>query len=246
MDIEKFEGDIKKIVENILEKQATAGIEKDVKDALKEAETTIKNLRDKVVEVNARVTEDAAAIETLKTEKTELETAAELKATELEKFAEEIKVLTERAENAEKVINDLETDKLEVARMAELESAKVVRSGEARDKQALVVRAMTDEEFSSYKEELVSLRDELVASIKTELESAGQKVEGSAPPVVAKDVVVEGSPQTPPANVDGALLENAAVMPNVLNGSDNKWQKFGQDLAALVKEKRGEGSKETR
>ena len=245
MDIEKFEGDIKKIVENILEKQATAGIEKDVQDALKEAETTIKRLRDKVVEVNSRVTEDAAAIEALKTEKTELETAAELKATELEKLAEEIKVLTERAENAEKVINDLETDKLEAARMAELESVKVVRNGEARDKQAQLVRSMTDEEFSSYKEEMVSLRNELVASIKTELESAGQKVEEIVSPVVA-EVVAEVSPQTPPANVEGALSETAAVMPNVQNEEGAQWKNFSNGLAALMKEKRSEVTKVTR
>lgn len=247
MDIEKFEGEIKKVVENILAKQAAAGIEKDVKEALKEAEATIKSLKDKVVEAETRATDDAAQIETLESAKTEMETELAAKNDELEKLTEDNKNLSERAENAEKVISDLEKDKLVSERMSELAEAKVERPGEARDKQAEAVREMTDEEFASYKEEMVALRNELMASVKSELEKSGDaggnEAEGEGEESASEE---EGAAQTPPANVEGALEEAAAALPNAENASENKWQNFSKGLAGLMEKSRGAAPKDNR
>lgn len=247
MDIAKFEGEITKIVENILEKQAAAGIEKDVKEALEQAESTITSLKERVVEAETRATDDAAKIESLETAKTEMESEVAAKKDEIEKLTEENKNLTERAENAEKVINDLEKDKLQSERMAELAAAKVERTGDAREKQAASVREMTDEEFAAYKEEMVTLRSEIEASLKADLESASSsEEEGTEDPEESASAEEEGDVKTPPANIEGALEEASAAMPNAENASENKWQNFSTGLADYLKKNRGAAPKDNR
>ena len=68
----------------------------------------------------------------------------------------------------------MKKDRAAEVRMADLEDAGVARSD--RDSQVTKVREMTDEDFASYKDELVSIREAVVA----ELEKARNEAEANA------------------------------------------------------------------
>jgi hypothetical protein len=235
MDTEKFRDEIKKLVEHALSQHTSAGIEKDVEEALKKAEQMVMELTEKLVDLE-KVTVDASSkLEALENSNNELGTALSTKSEEFVILAKERTVLEERAINAEVELSNLKKDMLVKDRMVALESLKIVRSGDARDKQMTVIREMSEEMFASYKDEMVAMRAEFLmtasSSVPVVVESAttNEPEMATAEPAVAP--LIEEVTLVPPADVAGAL-ETASVPPNAETVSPaNKWAEIGKKFS---------------
>jgi chromosome segregation ATPase len=106
---------------------------------------------------------------------------------ELEAARTELETANKSLSEKELELSNIMKDRAAEKRMVELEDAGVIRSD--RDSQMKKVREMSDEDFASYKEELVSIRE----SVLKELEKANETGEGTQ---VEEEVAVESVDHT--------------------------------------------------
>jgi hypothetical protein len=199
-------------------------------DALQASADTIQDLTSQV-EV---ATEATGAVEAKVVElETQVETATAEKAEMVEQHEVALKEATDAKEAAdvelEKVTLELSTMKKEITadkRMAELGTAGVVR--EATDVQRAKVMEMTDEEFAAYSEELVSIKAQVIESLKGK-EDATADVDADADDAI----------DTPPANVDPEKTAQAALNLESQPSQDmaSKYVDLGKAMAAAVTNK---------
>ena len=112
--------------------------------------------------------------------------------------------------------------------MTELAEAKVAKSDEeALEAQKTRVRGMSNEEFASYKADLVEIRKSVEDQVRAELEAASNKNKS------------EDGLDVAPADLDAASRENAAALPDVEgSGVDDisaKYQSFGNAMAKAMR-----------
>ncbi len=148
---------------------------------------------------------------------------AELKDTDDKRASAE-----QRATAAEAVLTEAAAVRTLEARIAELAEAKVLKSGEKLDAQKTKVASMSDEEFASYRDELVDVRSEFEASLKVVatdavVADADAGVVDVAPPQITVETAAAG-----------ALLDVESVEPSTLK---SEAARFG---AALAKRLRNE------
>lgn len=240
MDTDKIREEVSKVIEELLEKYAAAGVEKDVEDALNTAKETIAELTNKVSEYQKKAEDDASVLEELENSKSTLEAELATKNEEINTLTEKNESLSERVETAEKTLKDMELDKLAEDRLAELEAAAVLRSGDALDKQREVVRAQSDEEFASYKEELVAFKNEIIAS----LDKSEEGSKGDNTPAPEDDDLEDKEVDTPPADIEGAREQASSALPNAETGSVNSgWADFSSGMAKLLEKRREKDNK---
>jgi hypothetical protein len=163
------------IVDEIFKKKEEAEMKKETEAALNAAAATITELN---ASLEAKDTEHKAEVESLQESIASLETqlnevAEAKKALEDEKadFDEEKEKLTKRAEAAEEELDNMKKDQMAADRMEALKTAGVASTDS--EAQRIKVREMTDEDFASYKDELVSVRSYVIK----ELEDAGNSVD---------------------------------------------------------------------
>ena len=190
-----------------------------------------------VAELEAKLSESdeklATAASELEAAKTETETAK----TDLEKVETEI--------------SEMKKDKAMELRVAELEKAGVLRSD--KEGQAKKVRDMSDEEFAAYKEELVSVRETIVAELaqaakkaeeeKAAAEDAEDNKEDASDDDAGDDDNKEDASEdddavdTAPANIDPGQAVSAALNMEVFPSADlkDKYGKLGQAMAEMFK-----------
>ncbi len=252
MDINnpKFKEAVEKFVQDILAGEASASASSKLEKVLNESSECIQDLKGKVTDLEKAAVENTTAVEDLEKVKTELETEVTALKEQVQNLSEEKTVLEERASKAEEVLVDIKKDRTADRRMAELVDVKVARSNEeAETAQRLYVRDMSDEEFASYKDERVSLREELLADIAQETADKKAKVaEGLEPAVEGSKPAVEkevaGGGVVPPADIKGALEKASAVLPNAASAKEGgNWKDFGPALASFCKDKRDQDSK---
>ncbi len=139
--------------------------------------------------------------------------------------------------------------------MKELEKAGVVSDEEA---QSTKVREMSDEDFTSYKGELVSIRKAVIAELskagdgETEEEKAAREkqeqkdADKAAADKAAADKAAaeaaaaeEGGTQTPPANIDPGTAISAALNLEIFPPKEmsEKYDEMGKAMAKLFEEK---------
>ena len=202
---------------------------KKAEDALQASADTIQDLTSQV-EV---ATEAATATETKIVElEAQVETATAEKAEMVEQHEVALKTGVEAKEavdaELEKVTLELSTMKKEITadkRMVELETAGVVR--EASDVQRAKVMDMTDEEFAAYSEELVSIKTQVIESLKVKEEAA------------AADVDTDDVTDTPPANIDAEKTAQAALNLESQPSQDlaTKYADLGKAMAEAITNK---------
>lgn len=167
MEDKDLKTQVVKIVDGLLSDKEEAEIRKRTEIALKESADTITNLTTALEEKNTEVSEFESKL-------ADKETVIQTLKLELEAARKELEVsntnLTESKNELEKFMKDRAAEK----RMAELIDAGVARSD--KENQMNKVRDLSDEDFASYKEELVSLRE----AVKAELEKARLEAEGNA------------------------------------------------------------------
>lgn len=147
---EKEEAEIRSATEAELGKAASAI--SDLTSALESKNTEAAEMEEKLTASDARVKELESELEAAKTES---ETA------------------NEKLGEVEKALEDMKKDRAAEVRMAELEDAGVARSD--KEDQMAKVRDMSDEDFASYKDELVSIREAILAELE-----ASNKAEADA------------------------------------------------------------------
>jgi len=202
-----------------------------VEALLTEANAKVSNLAETVVSKEA---ERAAVAE----ERESLLVQVEALRAEIEKFKADLDMVSRakeefegRAVQAEGELAQLATVRLLAARMAELETEKVAKAGEKREVQETRVCAMSDEEFASYKDELVEMRSSLEAELKAAMETAAQEVANSDSEVL-------------PADLEAAQLEGAALAAASLNievaSTDlkSRFTKMGEAMAKVLLDSR--------
>ena len=157
---EKLRKDVEAVVATIFSEQEEAEIRKQTEEALGKSATTIEEL---TVTLEAKNSE----FEELEAKLSESEDKAKDLTTELEAAQEKIEEATKKSDEAEGALEEIRKDRATELRMKELEEAGVVSDEEA---QSGKVREMSDEDFASYRDELVSIRKAVIA----ELAKAGE------------------------------------------------------------------------
>jgi len=173
---EKFKKDIEAHVASIFSEKEEAEMRRKTEDALQKAAVTIEDLTNSLEEK----TTEADELESKFSENTDKISTIE---SELEAAKEEIETIKTQLSDKESEIEEMKKDITADVRMVGLEEAGVIhKNEEAKTNQIAKVREMSDDEFTAYKDELISVRqavmDEL-AIAATEGASEGETEEVS-------------------------------------------------------------------
>lgn len=222
---DKLKKEVEAVVTAIFASKEQETIRQKTEDALNDSAAKIEELTTSQEEVaNIVVTQETTIADLEKSvEKLEIEKATIVEANEasLKELADAKEVLVAELEA---VALELSTMKKEInadSRMAELTTAGVVR--EASDVQRAKVMDMSDEDFASYKEELVSIKAQVIESLKGQ-EEASTELEDD---------------NTPPANVDPTKTAQAALNLESQPSQDlaKKYADLGKAMADAIKNK---------
>ncbi len=148
---------VAKVVEDLFNDKEEAKIRERTEAELQKAASSISDLTSALEEKNAEVVEYEEKVSESTSRIQELESELEAAKTGLE-------TANEKFSTSEQALEDMKKDRAAELRIAELEDAGVARSD--RDSQINKVREMTEEDFASYKDELVSIREAVVAELK--------------------------------------------------------------------------------
>lgn len=244
---EELKKDVEALVSEIFSQKEEAEQRAETEKALQKSADIVASLTEALEGKIAEAEELASQMEGLQSKVDELTSALEAAQNDAEEKAEKLA-------ESEKTIEEMKKDKAAELRMAELAEAGVGLSN--KDAQMAKVREMEDEEFASYKEELVSLRsavmaelakaeepEEEVASEEETQEEEQAEVNETEEEETASEESEENEEEASeeeeilPANVDPghaiAAAMNMEVMP-----SDNllaKYAKLGKALAERMK-----------
>ncbi len=153
---DEFNAAVDARVEELLSSREEAHARTEAEEALKEAMETFDTLKTSLQAKDDKLGEYEEALANLDTsEPTIAEVTANEKFVELEASVKEFK---QRAEVAEAALDMLAREETAASRMAVLDEAGVALDEEAAEAQYAKIRDMSDEEFESYKSELVALK----------------------------------------------------------------------------------------
>lgn len=242
--------DVAAMVAEIFSQKEEAEQRAETEKALQKSADTITELTEALEGKNASDEEVATQINDLENKVTELTSGLEAAQNEVEESASKL------AESESK-IEEMRKDKAAELRMDELVKAGVALSD--KDAQMAKIREMEDEEFGSYKEELVSLRSAVEAELakpapeeeasEEETQEEGEEAseetteeneeqateeEGEE---ASEENAEEETEETPPVNVDPDTAV-AAAMNMEVTPSDNviaKYAKLGAAMAERMK-----------
>jgi septal ring factor EnvC (AmiA/AmiB activator) len=168
------------LVADLFDEKEEAEIRKRTEAELEKAASAISNLTTALEEKNTEAAEMEEKLTASDTRVKELET-------ELEAAKKELEEASTKLGEKEKILEDMKKDRAAEIRMAELEDAGVARTD--RESQMNKVREMSDEDFASYKDELVSIREAVVSELekaREEKAKADAKDAAEADDVAAK------------------------------------------------------------
>jgi hypothetical protein len=156
MTQEEFEAAVQAKVEETLSSKEDAQARAEAEEALKEAKDIFESLKSALEAKDAKIKEYEEALANLDvSDPTEVEVAANDKIVELE---EKVKELEDRAAVAEAALDTIAREETAATRMVELKDSGVCLEDGNAEKQYAKVRDMSDEEFISYRDELVALK----------------------------------------------------------------------------------------
>jgi chromosome segregation ATPase len=228
---EKLKRDIEGVVAGIFSEKEEQEMRKRTEEALSEAATTIENLTETLEEKNAELD---GMKETVSTKEAEIDSLT----TKIDEQKSEMDKLQEALAEKEATLEEMHKTKKAEDRMKVLSEEKVAHSNEAeQEKQFAKVKEMSDEDFETYKEELVSLRKAVVAEIDL---NRPQSEEENVSEEKAEENSEEAEEQeddetVDPANVDPEKAESAAV--NLESDDDSvikKYEELGKEMASRM------------
>jgi len=151
---DEFDAAVRAKVEEALSDKEEIEARRVAEEALAEAKATFEQLKTSLEAKDAKIAEYEDILSNLETSPSAAEVAANEKIVALEKEVEQLK---RRSEVAEAALETIAREETAANRMAELEEAGVALEDEAAEAQYSKVRSMSDSEFGSYKDELVTL-----------------------------------------------------------------------------------------
>jgi chromosome segregation ATPase len=162
-----------------LKKQVAAVVadlfnEKEEADIRSRTEAELQRSAESISELTSALEDKNAEVAAVEEKISENETRIQELESELEAAKTELETASTKLTETEQALEDMKKDRAAEVRMTELEDAGVARSD--RDSQMSKVREMTEEEFASYKDELVSIRE----AVLSELEEARKQAEADA------------------------------------------------------------------
>ena len=192
---------------------------------LNDRNSDILGLNEKAQTLEARITELEEEKSTFEAEKANFET-------------EKSEIIT-RAEEAESKMAEMEKDKTAEIRLNELKEAGV--SSANTENQVSKVREMSDEDFTSYKEELVAIREAIVAELESSeevlTEETGETEEVSTEETEEEteedEEAAAGSDVVSNTMHSVAAALNMEVMPN--KDVIAKYRELGNQMAENIK-----------
>ena len=222
-----------------------------------ETEKALQKSADTITELTAALEDKNTADQEVATQINDLETKVNDLTSELEAAQNEVEESASKLAESESKIEEMRKDKAAELRMDELVKAGVALSD--KDAQTAKIREMEDEEFGSYKEELVSLRsaveaelakvapeetaseeetqEEEVATEETTEEENEEQATEEEGEEASEENAEEETEETPPVNVDPDTAVAAAMNMEVAP-SDNviaKYAKLGEAMAERMK-----------
>jgi hypothetical protein len=247
---EELKKDVVAMVAEIFSQKEEAEQRAETEKALQKSADTITELTEALEGKNASDEEIATQINDLENKVTDL-------TSELEAAQKEVEESASKLAESESKIEEMRKDKAAEVRMNELVKAGVALSD--KDVQTAKIREMEDEEFGSYKDELVSLRSAVEAELaKTPEEEASEEetqeeeetaeenteevneeeaTEEETNEEASEENEEEAAEETPPVNVDPDTAVAAAMNMEVMP-SDNviaKYAKLGEAMAERMK-----------
>jgi chromosome segregation ATPase len=228
---DKLRKDVEAVVAKIFSEKEEAEIRKQTEEALGKSATTIEELTSALETKNIEVEELEAKL-------TEADDNAKNLQTELEAARNEVVEANEKVKVSEDALEEIQKDRATELRMRELEVAGIISDKEA---QSVKIRNMSDEEFASYKKELVSIREAVIAELSKQpapQQAVEDKVKGkeNTEEVVEEGVAEEDESKTaPPANIDPGKAISAALNMEIFPPKDmvSKYEELGKAMAKL-------------
>src|SRR4030042_1138635 len=117
MELEQVKDYVVKMVNDIIEQRLSEGNDASAEEVLNQAKASIVSMTTKVAELEVRISEDAAKIESLELFKSEAEASILSKVAEIEALCGEKESLLSRASVAEVALDNLAKDKIASERM---------------------------------------------------------------------------------------------------------------------------------
>jgi len=162
MTPEEFSAAVQEKVNEVLSSKEEAQARQEAEEALAEAKSTFEKLRAALEAKDAKIAEYEEALANIDNyNPSEGEVTANERVVELEELVENYK---HRAEVAEAALDTLAREETAASRMSELEEAGVALEDEEAERQYAKVRDLSDEDFESYKSELIALRSKYASS----------------------------------------------------------------------------------
>jgi len=244
---DKLRKDVEAVVTKIFSEKEDAEIRKQTEDALSKAANTIEELTTALEDKNTSLEEVEAKF-------SDSEEKVENLQTELEAAQTKIEETTNKLKETEIALENLRKDRVAELRIVELEEAGVISDKET---QSTKVREMSDEEFASYKSELVSIRESVITELskKTSDDKGVDAAEKAAAEKAAAEKAAaekeaaekaaaekadaddksddDGTPS--PANINPNNAVSAALNLEVFPSDDmvTKYQAMGKAMASL-------------
>jgi len=171
---DQLKKDVKELVDNIFKQKEETAMRQEIEDALRQSTDEINNLNTSLEAKDGEIKDFQAEVSELNDTVSELE----MKIVDLEKDKENLEKektdlenekadIVKRAEDAEKELEDIRKDQLAQARFDDLTNSGVAATNDkAKEDQISKIREMSDEDFTAYKEELVAVRESIVAELK--------------------------------------------------------------------------------
>jgi len=230
---------VESVVEEIFKKKEEAEMKKETEAALNQAADTIRQLNESL---EAKDTEHSAEIvrfqETISALETQLNTVAESKRIledekakfeeDKARFEDEKTTLTKRAETAEQELDGIKKDQLAASRMSELDTVGVASSDRAA--QTVKVREMSSEDFETYKTELVSIREAVVAQLQS-AEPSGVETTAIDPNDLSDAAIKVDSSIDPTKAAAAAINMESSPADDLLS----KYRELGSQMALDIK-----------
>ena len=228
---EKLKNDVEAVVAEIFSEKEEAEIRRQTEEALNKAAVTIDELTTALEASNTEVSESAEKLSEADKTIRDLET-------ELEAARTEITEANTKAEESESTLEEMKKDRATELRVAELEESGVISDKEA---QSSKVREMSDEEFASYKKELVYIREAVIAELSKSKEEEEEETE-TAEEEEEETETAEEEEETPPVKVDPGQAVSAALNFEIFPSDDMKsnYQEMGKAMANLMVDKKND------
>lgn len=224
---EKLKKEIEHIVSSIFANKTEEKKRQKTEDALKLSAEKVENLTKENSELSKSIEDYKTTIDELESKLEALEveksTIIEAKDKEISELTEAKEALTSEMEEVSKELSSIRKELAADKRMCELDEAGVAR--EDKESQRAKVSEMSDEEFASYKEELVAVREYVIATLESSTKDSENASEDE-----------ESDDTTPPANIDPNQSTQAALNMESLPSDDllDKYKELGNAMAEAL------------